>query len=192
MYYSSNSPKISTDRSGLQDIWNAFMVEEAVFSINDIPLCPTTATAPPTRLIPYDEAKTVHGKELRNGNPDYHVDAFIHFYIDDHKFDGKQSSIWLYPEKALEIIRHYSGIIAPDFSTCLDFPKPLKLWNFYRMNAFVTAHGNGRGQTNAYIEGENFDVGADIFRRGLCLPSDNKMTIEEQDRIIEIIRRCFK
>ena len=31
----------------------------------------------------------------------------------------------------------------------------------------------------------------DIFERGLCLPSDNKMTPEQQDIIIEIIRRCF-
>lgn len=35
-------------------------------------------------------------------------------------------------------------------------------------------------------------VGADIFRRGLCLPSDNKMTAQEQDAIIEIIRSCFE
>ena len=45
--------------------------------------------------------------------------------------------------------------------------------------------------TNAYIAGGGVDVGADIFRRGLCLPSDNKMTAEEQDNIIEIIRSCF-
>lgn len=62
----------------------------------------------------------------------------------------------------------------------------------YRMNPFVTAEGNGRGRTNAYIEGGCIDVGADIFERGLCLPSDNKMKPEEQDRIIEIIRRCFE
>ena len=36
------------------------------------------------------------------------------------------------------------------------------------------------------------DVGADLFRRGLCLPSDNKMTPEEQDIIIDIIHRCFR
>ncbi len=35
------------------------------------------------------------------------------------------------------------------------------------------------------------DVGADIFDRGLCLPSDIKMTKEEQTRVIEIIRGCF-
>ena len=63
----------------------------------------------------------------------------------------------------------------------------------YRMNAFVTASGNGRGQTNAYIDrGEASDVGADIFARGLCLPSDNKMTPAEQDIIIELIRSCFE
>lgn len=70
--------------------------------------------------------------------------------------------------------------------------KPMHLQPIYRMNGFVTAKGNGRGQSNAYIdEGEAQDVGADIFARGLCLPSDNKMTKEQQDRIIEVIHRCF-
>jgi dTDP-4-amino-4,6-dideoxygalactose transaminase len=35
-------------------------------------------------------------------------------------------------------------------------------------------------------------VGADIFRRGLCLPSDNKMTESEQAAVIEIVRSCFE
>ena len=61
----------------------------------------------------------------------------------------------------------------------------------YRMNPFVTKEGNGRGRTNAYIAGKAVDVGADIFARGLCLPSDNKMTAEEQNVIIEIIKGCF-
>ena len=60
-------------------------------------------------------------------------------------------------------------------------------------HAFVTANGNGRGQSNAYIDkGRAQDVGIDIFRRGLCLPSDNKMTAEQQDIIIELIHRCFR
>ena len=70
--------------------------------------------------------------------------------------------------------------------------KPMHLQPIYRMNAFITKDGNGRANSNAYIAGEKpTDVGADIFQRGLCLPSDNKMTEEEQDVIIEIIRRCF-
>ena len=62
----------------------------------------------------------------------------------------------------------------------------------YRMNPFVTVDGNGRARSNAYIEGGCVDVGADIFRRGLCLPSDNKMIPEQQDRVIDIIHRCFE
>lgn len=38
---------------------------------------------------------------------------------------------------------------------------------------------------------EGVDIGADIFARGLCLPSDIKMTGEEQDMVIEIIKSCF-
>ena len=69
--------------------------------------------------------------------------------------------------------------------------KPMHMQPIYRMNPFVTVEGNGRGHTNAYIKGSGVDVGADIFHRGLCLPSDNKMTPEQQDRIIEIIHLCF-
>lgn len=71
--------------------------------------------------------------------------------------------------------------------------KPMHMQPIYRMNGFVTRDGNGRGRSNAYIkENGTVDVGMDIFARGLCLPSDNKMTKCEQDRIIEVIRACFE
>ena len=70
--------------------------------------------------------------------------------------------------------------------------KPMHAQPMYRMNAFVTKDGNGRASTNAYIAGGIADVGMDIFDRGLCLPSDNKMTPEEQDMIIAIVRSCFE
>jgi dTDP-4-amino-4,6-dideoxygalactose transaminase len=70
--------------------------------------------------------------------------------------------------------------------------KPMHMQPIYWTNAFVTRNGNGRGQSNAYIDAEKaVDVGADLFSRGLCLPSDNKMTAEQQNVIIEIIHRCF-
>ena len=62
----------------------------------------------------------------------------------------------------------------------------------YRMNPFITRDGNGRARTNAYIAGGVADVGMDIFNRGLCLPSDNKMTPEQQDIVIDVIHRCFR
>ena len=69
--------------------------------------------------------------------------------------------------------------------------KPMHMQPFFRMNPFVTRDGDGRARTNAYIAGGVEDVGMDIFNRGLCLPSDNKMTADEQDEIIAIIRNCF-
>ena len=70
--------------------------------------------------------------------------------------------------------------------------KPMHMQPMYRMHEFVTREGSGRCRTNAYIAGGCVDVGADIFERGLCLPSDNKMTAQEQDVIIEVIRSCFE
>ncbi len=69
--------------------------------------------------------------------------------------------------------------------------KPMHLQPMYRMHSFVTRDGEGRCRTNAYIAGGCADIGADIFERGCCLPSDNKMGIEEQKIVIEIIRGCF-
>lgn len=77
--------------------------------------------------------------------------------------------------------------------------KPMHMQPIYRMHAFVTREGDGRAKTNAYIaggakgaDGMPLDVGMDIFHRGLCLPSDNKMTVEEQKVIIEVIKKCFE
>lgn len=70
--------------------------------------------------------------------------------------------------------------------------KPMHAQPIYRSHAFVTANGNGRGQSNAYIDrGATRDVGMEIFDRGLCLPSDNKMTPEQQNVIIEFVKQCF-
>ena len=76
--------------------------------------------------------------------------------------------------------------------------KPMHMQPVFRMNPFVTRDGDGRGKTNAYIsggtkgrDGRPLAVGMDIFSRGLCLPSDNKMTPDQQDRIIDVIWACF-
>lgn len=69
--------------------------------------------------------------------------------------------------------------------------KPMHMQPMYRMHEFVTRSGSLRAKTNAYIEGGVFDVSMDIFERGLCLPSDIKMTADEQNAIIEIVRSCF-
>lgn len=70
--------------------------------------------------------------------------------------------------------------------------KPMHMQPIYRMHGFVTRDGNGRAWSNAYIKEKGVsDVGEDIFTRGLCLPSDNKMSLEQQEVVIDIIHKCF-
>lgn len=90
------------------------------------------------------------------------------------------------PTEILEVLTKYNAEGRPIW-------KPMHMQPIYRMHGFVTADGDGRCRTNAYInEGKVSDVGADIFQRGLCLPSDNKMTVEQQEKIIAMIRACFE
>ncbi len=70
--------------------------------------------------------------------------------------------------------------------------KPMHMQPMYRMHECIGRNGSMRAKTNAYIAGGITDVGADIFQRGVCLPSDNKMTEDQQDKIIEVIHACFE
>ena len=74
------------------------------------------------------------------------------------------------PSEILETLAKYNAEGRPIW-------KPMHMQPIFRMNGFVTGGAE--------------DVGMDIFQRGLCLPSDNKMTEAEQDAVIEIVRSCF-
>ena len=127
---------ISTPRTGSMDVWNAFMVKGASFTQgSDMPICYFWGKEVPKQLVSYVDAKHIVKTKIKE-TPDFKYNAYVHFFMDDQKFDGKQSSIWLYPEKAYEILRHFSGVISPDFSTYLDFPDALKRYNIYRMRAY--------------------------------------------------------
>lgn len=96
------------------------------------------------------------------------------------------------PTEILETLAKYNAEGRPVW-------KPMHMQPIYRMNGFVTREGDGRAKTNAYIsggsigkDGKPLDVGMDLFHRGLCLPSDNKMTVEEQEKVIEIVKECFR
>ena len=88
------------------------------------------------------------------------------------------------PTEILETLASYNAEGRPIW-------KPMHMQPMYRMHEFITRTGSGRAKTNAYIAGGVADVGADLFDRGLCLPSDNKMTPEDQDKVIAIVRSCF-
>ena len=136
----------------------------------------------PVSMNPYDEV---------NSEPNFWLSCMV---IDKdamcRQVRGEKEALYI-SEKGkscpTEILEAIAGINAEGRPIW----KPMHMQPIYRMNPFVTKDGNGRARTNAYIEGGCVDVGMDIFERGLCLPSDNKMTKEQQDVIIEVVKRCF-
>ena len=89
------------------------------------------------------------------------------------------------PDEILEALKCFGAEGRPVW-------KPMHLQPMYRNHGFVTAEGFGRGNSNAYMEGSGSgDVASELFRKGVCLPSDVKMTEEQQDVVVEVIRRCF-
>ncbi|MBO5319329.1 MAG: DegT/DnrJ/EryC1/StrS family aminotransferase [Ruminococcus sp.] len=137
----------------------------------------------PVQMNPYDE---------NNSEPNFWLSCML---IDEdamcRQVRGENDALYISepgktcPTEILETLAKYNAEGRPIW-------KPMHMQPIYRSNPFITSNGNGRARSNAYIKETGMvDVGADIFRRGLCLPSDNKMTAEEQDIIIEIIRSCF-
>ena len=137
----------------------------------------------PVKMNPYDE---------KNSEPNFWLSCMI---IDQEamckQVRGENEPLYISepgkscPTEILETLARYNAEGRPIW-------KPMHMQPIYRMNPFITRDGNGRARTNAYIEGTASDIGMDIFHRGLCLPSDNKMTEKEQDQIIEIIKGCFR
>lgn len=137
----------------------------------------------PVKMNPYDE---------ENSEPNFWLSCLI---IDKEamckQVRSEQEALFISeagktcPTEILEELTKYNAEGRPIW-------KPMHMQPVFRMNPFITRKGIGRARTNAYLEGSTLDAGMDIFDRGLCLPSDNKMTIEEQGQIIEIIKGCFK
>lgn len=136
----------------------------------------------PVQLNPYD---------AENSEPNFWLSCLL---IDREamckQVRGEQKALYISepgkscPTEILEMLAKYNAEGRPVW-------KPMHAQPIFRMNPFITTEGNGRARTNAYIEGGSEDVGMDIFERGLCLPSDNKMTEDEQENIIEIVKSCF-
>jgi dTDP-4-amino-4,6-dideoxygalactose transaminase len=137
----------------------------------------------PVKMNPYDANRSVPNHWLSCMIID--KDAMCPQARDEHQAVYRPKHSKSCPTEILETLAKFNAEGRPIW-------KPMHLQPIYRMNCFITKESNGRGCSDAYIKDmTGIDFGADIFDRGLCLPSDNKMTVEEQNRVIDIIRECF-
>ena len=145
----------------------------------------------PIQMNPYDEA---------NSEPNFWLSAMIIDRDAICKQVRSECDVLYSAEEGKSCPTEILNVISSINAEGRPIWKPMHMQPIYRMNGFITREGNGRAQTNAYIaggavskqDGMPIDIGMDIFERGLCLPSDNKMTEEQQDRIIKAIRACFE
>lgn len=98
-------------------------------------------------------------------------DAMTEQIRSDHDSRYTKESGKSCPDEIREVLASYNIETRPIW-------KPMHLQPIYADHDFITA-------------ADGVCVDEDIFYRGLCLPSDIKMTVEEQDAVIEIIRGLF-
>ena len=136
-----------------RDTLRLFLLEGAEYSrANELPLLSgVSLDKPPVALITFSAA-------MESGCDDH--DCFVHFFEDDYRF----LRIWNDPKRYLPKLRKFAGVIMPDFSTCIDFPKSLKMWSCYR-NQALGSWFQRRGLLT--LPNARYEPGCDFLLEGL-------------------------
>lgn len=150
-----------------RDTLNLALLEGVEFTIDsEMPILRAVSPAKghPVALLPFSVAMNPKGDNF---------DCFVHFYEDDCEF----TRLWNRPEAYLPRLSKFSGVIMPDFSTCWDFPEPLKRWSAWRsqlLAAWMQKNGltvipNARHQPGCdfLIEGQPHNSVIAICGRGV-------------------------
>ena len=120
--------KNSSPERNYKDVFHAKLVEGAEFSgPEEIPKIHTSRLLP-VELIPFDHAKAILKEE-----PAPNAHQWIHFYIDDYRFER----LWNQPERYWDLLRSFEGAISPDFSLYRDMPLVLQKMSVYKSRALA-------------------------------------------------------
>lgn len=126
-------------------------------------------------------------------------------YVENHR-EAKERIFFRYKEAFKDIpvtMNPYLEDMKPNFwLSCMLINEDCKVSPFDVMNKLNEANVESRPiwkpmhmqpvfKDRDFISVNETPVNEDIFARGLCLPSDIKMTEEEQDYVIEVIKGCF-
>lgn len=77
----------------------------------------------PKKIAPFNFAKTLKETE----------DVCLHFFVDDFQFER----IWNYPNRYIDLLKKYEGVITPDFSMLDKMSLAQRIWNCYRNRALA-------------------------------------------------------
>lgn len=112
--------KLNSIRDNCKDVYNAHLVASAHYSgMLEFPNIQGISQIP-NRLIAFSKAISCSD-----------FDQWVHFYEDDYLFER----LWRNPNRYLELLKRYNGVILPDFSLYRDMPLVMQFWNIYRSRA---------------------------------------------------------
>jgi len=83
------------------------------------------------KLLAFNSAKSDNGK---------HCERFVHFFLYDYNFE----SVWKNPEKIIEVLSKYKGVLTPDFSMYTEMPYAVQIYNTFR-NRWCGAYFASKG-----------------------------------------------
>lgn len=80
----------------------------------------------------------------------------VHFFVDDYQF----LRVWTRPDDYISKLRKFQAVCAPDFSTYVDFPKCIQIYNHYRKH-WLAKYWTDRGikviPTISWSDDSSFD-----------------------------------
>ena len=124
--------KLNKDKKSCRDVFNAFMLSNVDYAGNlEIPII-NLSTSEPTELISFSKI-----------NKCTEYNKWVHFYEHDYIIER----ICKYPEKYLQKLKQFKGVITPDFSLYRDMPFTMQINNIFR------SHQIGR-----WLQNEGIDV----------------------------------
>ena len=103
----------------------------------------------PKNLISFKEA-------MKHNN----FEAFVHFYLNDGDFE----CLWRNPERYIDRLKKFNGILTPDFSLYTDMPLAMQIWNVYRsriMGIMFEQNGIKVIPTISWSDSRSFDFAFD-------------------------------
>lgn len=105
----------------------------------------------PCDLISFNYAKSCKNQEKG-----------VHFFIDDYQF----VRLWQQPDKYMGVLGRFKCVLSPDFSTYMDYPKALQIYNHYRkhwIGAYMQAQGIKVIPTISWSDKDSYDPRQIIF-----------------------------
>lgn len=123
------------------------------------------------RLLAFNQSKSDNG---------LHNERIVHFFLYDYNFE----SIWKTPEKFVELLSKYKGVLTPDFSMYTEMPYAVQIYNTFRnrwCGAYLASKGIRVIPTVAWSDSGSFNFCFKGIKKGSVVAVSTYMFHESKN-----------